>query len=152
MKSEYILLHKIIYDLLGVDIKDKSRSQAHSDARKIFCHIMYSRGCSKSSIAREIGIDHSSVVYILSIVENLLSYNASFAYNYQLCNDKFLEDKIKSLNLQKDRLIKLKSSDENLFPIINFLRKNVKKGSEEQIKSIIKKAVQEFYENDLRYN
>jgi hypothetical protein len=152
MKSEYLLLQKLIYDLLGVDIKSKSRSQDHSDARKIFSHIMHSRGCSKSNIAKAMGLNHTSILYYIPIVENLLENDINFSCKYQLCYDKFLEDRIKSLDLQKDRLIKLKSGDEDLVPIINFLRKNIKKGTEDQVRSVIKKAVSDFYANDLRHN
>ena len=152
MYAEPQQLKKIIKEEIGIDIHSKKRYRGNVDAKKIFSYIMYKRGMSKSQIAREIGVRHCTVIHYLKTIDSLMKYDPSFSYNYNLCNESFINLKLKSLSLETDRLIKLKSGDTDLIPIINFLRSTIKRGTEDQVKPIIKRAVDEFYANDIRHN
>lgn len=77
-------IYKAVKEATGVEFKNKLRYREMTDARKLFYYL-----CRKytimsfAQIGREVGKDHSTVVYGIRVAKNLLDVDESFNQKYQ---------------------------------------------------------------------
>lgn len=71
-------------DVVGCDIRGKSRLRAMAWGRYIVAYRLSSEGATTSGIARVLGIDRTTVIYGVRQVETMLKYPNAYLYEYHL--------------------------------------------------------------------
>lgn len=93
MTIELYKIKNSINSFLKVDIQNRSRQRNIAEAR--FLYYYFARKYTKksmSTVAKEIGYDHSTAVHGVKVVSNLIHYDNEFKQKYQSVEKAILRD------------------------------------------------------------
>lgn len=131
-KQEMDHLQKIVNDMFGVNIMEKSNIRTYADARKTFSKILIDRGFSLSEVGRYLKKHHSTIIYYMNDVNAILQFSPSVMDKYIACREDFLQGKepikltLEQLE-QKTYIIGLKNKIEKLILERNNFSKKIDK-------------------------
>lgn len=100
-------LKEIIKRKLKINVMDRKRSRDIVDARMIYTKILRDRGYTVTNISSSINKDHTTIVYYMSIVDDIFYQFPAIKDRYITCNDEFMKDR-GPLREHKDSLIRKK--------------------------------------------
>ena len=86
-------LKDIIKQKLKVDVMERKRSRHIVDARMIYCKILRDRGYTVSFISASLKKDHTTIVYYMSVIDDIMTQLPLMSDNYVSCRDAFMEGK-----------------------------------------------------------
>ena len=95
-------LKKIINEVFIVDIDSKRRKRRIVDARIVYAKILRDLGYPYEQIADTINKDHSTIVYYIKNIDNLLEFDSTFKKRYNICKKKFLLENRKIIMKSND--------------------------------------------------
>lgn len=155
MLSEMDSLREIVEEVFEVNIMDKRRVRNVVDARMVFAKILRDRGYSYPSIAEYMHKDHSTVLYYVGELFNVMKNNINIASIFKICLEEFMKDReeivtkedrvfLKEINvlreqvngllLEHNKVKALQRKYERLDEIITMLDQRVEAGKENLIK------------------
>lgn len=82
-----------IKDVTGVDIRTRNRTRHIVNAKKIYCHVARQKGYTFSQIAKQISINHATVMWHCSDAEYLFRQDKKFFNDYLRVQGKPTEGK-----------------------------------------------------------
>ena len=98
-------LKEIIKRKLKINVMDRKRSRDIVDARMIYTKILRDRGYTVTNISSSINKDHTTIVYYMSIVDDIFYQFPAIKDRYITCHDEFMKDR-GPLRQHKDSLIR----------------------------------------------
>lgn len=89
LTTESTILFNVIQNELGVNIMSKNRSRNIVDGRLICARILRDRGYSLTSIGKSMSRDHSTIMYYLDTIHDLLSVDVEINKKHMACLKSF---------------------------------------------------------------
>jgi len=154
-------LKKTIDKLFNLNIMKNSRTRDLVDARLIYAKILRERGHTLKSIGLSLHKDHTTIIHYLSKVDFIMQQDKRLLERYIICKDVFLKDKpempehftytdlrkkvislnneIKFLILNKERILMIDQKYKRLKHIIDIINNRTPIGEESVIESKINK-------------
>ena len=86
-------LKEIIKRKLKINVMDRKRSRDFVDSRMIYTKILRDRGYTVTAISSSIRRDHTTIVYYMSIVDNIFYQFPIIKDKYITCNEEFMKDR-----------------------------------------------------------
>jgi hypothetical protein len=152
-KQEMESLKGIVEKAFDVNIMKKNREREIVEARMVYAKILRDRGYSYKSIAVSLKKDHTTVIHYVQVIGFILTQDSRLLQRYVECKKEFMIDKedfiafkltekelgsrieeltnkVDSLLLERDEIIKIKKSNARLEIIIDMLKENIKEGQE----------------------
>jgi len=86
-------LKEIIKRKLKINVMDRKRSRDFVDSRMIYTKILRDRGYTVTAISSSIRKDHTTIVYYMSIVDNIFYQFPCIKDKYITCNEEFMKDR-----------------------------------------------------------
>lgn len=86
-------LKEIIKRKLKINVMERKRSREVVDARMIYTKILRERGYTVTNISQSINKDHTTIVYYMSIVDDIFYQFPAIKDKYVTCNEEFLKDR-----------------------------------------------------------
>jgi hypothetical protein len=113
---EMDVLNTIIKDVMGVEIVKRTNKKEAVNGRKLFSKILSDRGYTRSEIGKYLKKDHSTIVYYMCDVEDMIKHIDGMADRYLACKNYFDNSVSETTNEENKSIIGLKLRiDELLF-------------------------------------
>jgi hypothetical protein len=163
-------LKYIIDKIFGVDLMKNSRQRNIVDSRLIYAKILRDRGHTFQSIGRSINKDHTTIVYYINQVDNIIKHDVRIAEKYATCKNIFLQgkpfiseklneadlvDMVDKLTKENEKLISgrknvldMRSSFRRIESIIKIIEERMQRGDEKLIEEKIIKMFNGFYQQE----
>lgn len=120
------LIVNIIEENLDIDIFEKCRRKDYVSARLICAKLLYEKGYTYKAIGRIMKKDHSSIIYYVRSLNNLILQDEVLKNKYNICKGIFLKEHEELLhkinrNHYRDEINLLKKQLKNVSRNINRL-------------------------------
>ena len=120
------LVINIIKENLDLDVFERCRKKKFVNARLICAKLLYVKGHTYKGIGRIMKKDHSSIIYYVRSLNNLILQDENLKNQYNICKDIFLkehEDLLDKINRNhyRDEISLLKKQLKNVSRNVNRL-------------------------------
>ena len=87
--EELLVLNQVINEYYKLDMNDKTRRWEYVQARMVFSKMARELGYSLGKIGQYLSKHHSSVIYCINTLENLMPIEPKLDRDYAVCKDTF---------------------------------------------------------------
>lgn len=161
-KNDVDTVKRIVEEVTGINLLEKSRRRFVVEARAIYSTILRDSGYSFPFIAETLGKDHTTIIHYMKLADDLKKTDRQMKRKLYKCRELFIsekqpvilseltdhEDELEKLKMKiellNDELFQLKNSDKlRLGKIIKLIQENTPKGHELIVERKIRKLFDE---------
>jgi hypothetical protein len=92
VNTDLEIVTRIIKDNFNVEIFDKKRNKEIVEGRLICAKLLHSAGYTYTSIGKAMKRDHSSIIYYVKTLNNLVIQPNELRYKYHQCKDIYFKE------------------------------------------------------------